>query len=78
MSLTPAYQSTEKGLLVNNFLAHTLRAGAPPDQVHEIHISIEYQTVSGVPIPGRLKMSAIGRGELDYAFTGCSVIRLPK
>jgi hypothetical protein len=73
VNFVPAYKPTDKGLLVDSFLAHILPAGSPPDQVQEMHVSIEYQTVSGVLIPARLNMNVVGSGAFDFIFDGCAV-----
>jgi hypothetical protein len=73
VNFAPAYKPTDNGLLVDSFLAHILPAGSPPDQVQEMHVSIEYQTVSGVLIPARLKMNVVGSGAFDYVFDYCTV-----
>ena len=78
VNFAPTYKPTDKGLLVNGFLAHILPAGSPPDQVQEMHVSIEYQSVSGDPIPARLKLSVVNREAFDYVFDNCTVNRQTK
>jgi len=74
----PSYKTTAKGLLVNEFQAHILPAGAPPEQVQDMHVSIEYQTLDGFPIPARLNMSVANSGTLNFVMDGCSVSRSSK
>ena len=69
----PTYKSTEKGLLVDGFLAHILAAGAPPEQTQEMHVGIDYQDNQGFLIPRQLNMSVVGTGTFNFAFDGCSV-----
>jgi hypothetical protein len=57
----------------NNFVAHILLAGTPPDQVQEMHVAIDYQTVDGFPIPARLIMSVVNSGKFDLNLDGCTV-----
>ena len=73
VDFAPAYQSTDKGLLVNSFLAHILPAGAPPEQVQELHVTIEYQTIDGFPIPGKLFMEVVNTGTFNFTLDGCTV-----
>jgi hypothetical protein len=68
----PSYKPTEKGLLVNGFLAHILNAGVPPEQAQEMRVSIEYQDVQGFPIPAQLNMTVEGTGTFNFAFDGCT------
>jgi hypothetical protein len=74
----PAYKSTDKGLLVNGFVAHILAAGAPPEQEQEMHVAIEYQNVQGFPIPAQLNLSVVGTGVFNFAFDGCTANAQPK
>jgi len=75
VSFSPTYEPTDKGLLVNAFLAHVLPAGAPASQTQEIRVGIEYQTIGGTPIPARLKMSVVHSGTFNFVFDGCNVNR---
>ena len=74
----PSYKTTAKGLLVNAFAAHILPAGTPPEQVQDMHVSIEYQTLDGFPIPARLNMAVANSGTLNFVMDGCSVSRSSK
>ncbi|MFI5098191.1 MAG: hypothetical protein ACHQT6_09495 [Candidatus Acidiferrales bacterium] len=74
----PAYKYTDKGLLVNSFLAHIQPAGTPPEQMQEMHVAIEYQTIDAFPIPGKLFMEVVGTGTFNFAFDGCTVNRQSK
>lgn len=75
VDFAPAYKYTDKGLLVNSFLAHILPAGAPPEQVQELHVAIEYQAIDGFPIPAKLFMEVINTGTFNFALDGCTVSR---
>jgi hypothetical protein len=74
----PSYGPTDKGLLVNGFLAHILAAGAPPEQGQEMHVAIEYQDIQGFPIPAQLNMSVVGTGIFNFALDGCTANAQPK
>ncbi|MFI5097693.1 MAG: hypothetical protein ACHQT6_06925 [Candidatus Acidiferrales bacterium] len=78
VDFAPAYKYTDKGLLVNSFLAHILPAGAPPEQEQELHVAIEYQTIDGFPLPAKLFMEVINTGTFNFALDGCTVIRSSK
>ncbi len=69
----PAYQSTEKGLLVNRFVARIVPTGASPGGVQEMHVRIEYQTVGGFFIPGHLSMEISRAGAFNFMLDGCTV-----
>ncbi|HZL52967.1 MAG TPA: hypothetical protein VFC37_18710 [Terracidiphilus sp.] len=74
----PSYKSTDKGLLVNGFMAHIFAAGAPPEPEQEMHVAIEYQNVQGFPIPSQLNMSVVGTGIFNFALDGCIANAQPK
>ena len=69
----PAYQSTQKGLVVNRFVARIVPAGASPGRVQEMHVSIEYQTVGGFLIPGHLSMEISRAGTFNFMLDGCTI-----
>ena len=74
----PSYKATAKGLLVNEFQAHILPAGTPPEQAQDMQVSIVYQTLDGFPIPARLNMAVVNSGTLNFVMDGCSAIRSSK
>ena len=78
VNFVPAYKSTDKGLLVNSFVANIQPAGSPPEKAQEMHVAIDYQTVDGFPLPARLNMNVINSGEFDFSFDGCTVTRQAK
>jgi len=78
VDFAPAYKSTDKGLLVNSFVAHILPAGAPPEKAQEMRVEIGYQSVDGFPIPSELFMNVVNRGEFDFVLDGCTVSRQAK
>jgi len=73
VEFAPSYKYTERGLLVNNFLSHIVQDGAAGRQSQELHVSVEYQTVDGFPIPGKLWMTVVGTGDLNFEFDSCKV-----
>jgi len=77
VKFVPTYQATEKGLLVEGFLAHILPAGAPPEQEQEMHVTILYQTLDGFPIPSKLLMEVVNTGIFNFTMDGCTVDRRP-
>jgi hypothetical protein len=77
VKFAPTYQATEKGLLVEGFLAHILAAGAPPEQEQEMHVTILYQTLDGFPIPAKLFMEVVNTGVFNFTLDGCTVDRQP-
>jgi len=60
-------------LLVNGFQARIQSPSDPPDQAEQMHVEIDYQTVSGYPIPSRISMEVIGTGKSDFTLDGCKV-----
>jgi hypothetical protein len=72
-SLTPAFQSTPQGLLVSSFDALLQPAGVPPANARQMHIAIEYQTISGIQIPGKISVELPNVVEMDFTFDGCTV-----
>ena len=72
IKFSPAYTPTPQGLLVNGFVAHILPVGATPEQAQEMKVNIEYQTIHGLTIPGRLNMEVVGTGIFNFAFDGCT------
>jgi hypothetical protein len=77
VKFVPTYQATEKGLLVEGFLAHILAAGAPPEQEQEMHVTILYQTLDGFPIPSKLMMEVVNTGIFNFTMEGCTVDKQP-
>lgn len=73
INFSPRYKTTDQGLLVNGFLAHIQPPSTPADQAEEMHVDIEYQTVSGFPIPAKINVDVVGQGKFNFAFDGCTV-----
>jgi hypothetical protein len=73
INFSPRYKSTGEGLLVNGFQARIQSPTDPPDQAEQMHVEIDYQTVSGYPIPSRISMEVIGTGKSDFTLDGCKV-----
>jgi len=78
IKFAPSYESSEKGLLVNRFVAHIQQIGPPPGPVREMHVEIYYKTISEIPIPAKLNVEVIGTGIFNFAFDGCQVSKAPK
>jgi hypothetical protein len=73
INFSPRYKPTDQGLLVNAFLAHIQPPSTPADQAVEMHVEIEYQTVSGFTIPSEINVEVVGQGKFNFALDGCSV-----
>lgn len=71
----PGYKATAKGLLVNNFLARMGPPNATPEQMQEMHVSIDYQQVQGAEVPQRMKMEVKETGAVTVTMTGCTVVK---
>jgi hypothetical protein len=71
----PSFKPTDKGLLVNAFHAQIQRPGVQPAQAQVMNVEIEYQTVSGFPIPARISMEVVNLGDFNFLLDGCSVNR---
>jgi len=73
IDFSPRYKPTDQGLLVNAFLAHIQPPSTPADQAVEMRVDIEYQKVSGFPIPSEINVEVVGQGKFNFALDGCSV-----
>jgi len=72
-SLTPAFQPTPQGLLVSSVDALLQPAGVPAADARQMHIALEYQTVSGIQIPGKIGVELPGVVQMDFTLDGCTV-----
>jgi hypothetical protein len=73
INFSPRYKPTDQGLLVNGFLAHIQAPGMDADKAEEMHVEIDYQTLSGFPIPSRINMEVLGQGKFNFVLDGCTV-----
>jgi hypothetical protein len=71
IDFSPRYKPTDQGLLVNGFLAKIQAPGAPADQAEEMHVEIDYQTVTGFPLPTTINIEVVGEGKFNFALDGC-------
>ena len=71
IKFAPSYQSTEKGLLVNQFDAQIDPIGQATVPAQELHVKVTYSAVDGFPIPSNLNMEVVGTGIFDLAMDGC-------
>jgi len=78
VEIEPEFQPTPQGMLLNSFTARVRSADAPPASAKEMHVSLEYQTVSAIQIPARLDIGVLNLVEMDFAFDGCTVNSAPK
>jgi len=72
-SLTPTFQSTPPGLLVSGFDVRLQPAGVPATDAQQMHIAFEYQTVSGIQIPGSINVQLPNVVQINFALDGCTV-----
>jgi hypothetical protein len=70
---SPAYTPTPQGLLVQSFEAHILPAGVPPEKAQVMKVTLTYQTLNSLTIPGQLNMEIAGAGTFNFAFDGCTI-----
>jgi hypothetical protein len=73
IDFSPRYKPTGQGLLVNEFQARIQAPSNPTDQAEQMHVEIDYQTVSGYPIPSKISMEVVGTGKSDFTLDGCTV-----
>ena len=71
----PSYKSTPQGLLVDRFMATIQKADDPTSPAQQMNVGVEYQTVSGFPIPAQINMEVVGTGVLNMTLNQCSVQR---
>lgn len=69
---SPVYKPTPQGLLVRAFEAHIQPAGTLPEKAQTMKVSVEYQSLNGLTIPGQLNMEIVGTGTFNFAFDGCT------
>ena len=72
MKIEPTFQPAGHGLLLGSFIANIHPAGAA-EAAQQMHVGIEYQTVSGVQIPARLTIEMPSVVEMDFRLDGCAV-----
>jgi len=73
VNIAPAFKPTDKGLLLTGFVAHIHPSGTPPESVQEMHVGIEYQTVSGAEIPASLTIEIPDVVQMNFKLDGCSI-----
>jgi hypothetical protein len=71
IDFAPRYKPTDQGLLVNGFLAKIQTPSTPADQAEEMHVEIDYQTVTGFPLPSNIDIEVVGQGKFNFALDGC-------
>lgn len=72
IKFTPTFESTPQGMLVKAFTAEIKPAGATPQQVQKMQVTVNYQTLNNQMIPGQVNMDIVGTGAFNFAFEGCS------
>jgi predicted phosphohydrolase len=73
VNIEPTFKHSSQGLLLSSFVAHIHPAGAPANSIQEMHVELEYQTVSSAQIPARLTIEIPNVVQMDFKLDGCSV-----
>jgi len=71
INFSPRYKSTAQGLLANGFDAAIQGPSDTADHTEHMRVDVEYQTVTGFPIPSRIVMEVVGTEKFDFALDGC-------
>ena len=71
INFSPRYKSTAQGLLASGFNANMQGPSEAADQAQHMQVEVEYQTVSGFPIPARIVMEVAGGEKFDFALDEC-------
>jgi hypothetical protein len=71
INFSPRYKSTDQGLLASGFNANMQGPSDAADHAQHMQVDVEYQTVSGFPIPARIVMEVAGAEKFDFALDGC-------
>ena len=71
INFSPHYKSTAQGLLASGFNANMQGPSEAADQAQHMQVEVEYQTVSGFPIPARIVMEVAGGEKFDFALDEC-------
>jgi len=71
----PSYKATPQGLLVEHFVANIQKADDPSAPVQQMIVAVQYQTISGFPIPSQLNMEVVGTGVFNVTLSQCTVQR---
>jgi hypothetical protein len=71
INFSPRYKSTAQGLLASGFNANMQGPSEAAGQAQHMQVEVEYQTVSGFPIPARIVMEVAGGEKFDFALEEC-------
>jgi hypothetical protein len=71
INFSPRYKSTAQGLLASGFNANMQGPSEAADHAQHMQVEVEYQTVSGFPIPARIVMEVAGGEKFDFALDEC-------
>ena len=71
INFSPRYKSTAQGLLASGFNANMQGPSDAADHAQHMQVDVEYQTVSGFPIPARIVMEVAGGEKFDFALDEC-------
>ena len=71
INFSPRYKPTAQGLLANGFNADMLGPSDAADRGEHMKVDVEYQTVSGFPVPSRIMIEVVGTEKFDFALDGC-------
>ncbi len=73
VDIAPTFRPTSQGLLLNTIVARVQPVGAMPQTAQQMRISLEYQDVSGVQIPGKIAVDVPNVVAMDFVLDGCTV-----
>ncbi len=73
--LTPSYEATPKGLLVNHFEVHMPPPNGADGQEETMLVDVDYQLVEGFELPSQLRMDLFGGAKLNVLLNGCAVVK---
>lgn len=72
IKFAPTFEPTPQGMLVKAFTAEIRPASATPQQVQNMQVRVNYQTMNSQMIPSQVNMEVVGTGVFNFAFEGCS------
>lgn len=79
ISLTPGFQNTDHGLLVNSYHAHIQFLGTAQQETAESKVFVEYQTIDSLPLPSKINMTVTRNAQtltLNFTLDECIVDHL--
>lgn len=71
IKLTPTYAPSAQVLIISHFHATIQPTGS--ENVQEMNVDVQYQTIGGYPLPTHVVMEVTGVATLHFALEGCTV-----